>query len=50
MATWDEPLKPLRSNSNVPADTGIEVKTIKVNLFTWEKLDSVATIQKAFGL
>jgi len=33
-----------------PTDKGIEVKTIKVNLFTWEKLDSVATIQKAFGL
>jgi len=33
-----------------PTVKGIEVKTIKVNLFTWEKLDSVATIQKAFGL
>jgi len=33
-----------------PTDKGIEVKTIKVELFTWEKLDSVAAIQKAFGI
>ena len=33
-----------------PTDKGIEVKTMKVELFTWEKLDAVASIQKAFGL
>ena len=33
-----------------PTDKGIEVKTVKVELFTWEKLDSVAAIQKAFGI
>ena len=33
-----------------PTDKGIEVKTMKVELFTWEKLDSVDAIKKAFGL
>ena len=33
-----------------PTDKGIEVKTMKVELFTWEKLDSVDSIKKAFGL
>jgi len=33
-----------------PGSAGIEVKTMKVNLFTWEKLDSVTAIQNAFGL
>jgi S-adenosylmethionine synthetase len=29
---------------------GGKVKTVKVELFTWEKLDYVAKVQKAFGL
>ena len=33
-----------------PTDKGIEVKTMKVELFTWEKLDSVDAIKKAFGI
>jgi S-adenosylmethionine synthetase len=33
-----------------PTDKGIEIKTMKVELFTWEKLDSVDAIKKAFGL
>lgn len=33
-----------------PTDKGIEVKTMTVELFTWEKLDSVDAIKKAFGL
>jgi len=33
-----------------PSSSGTEVKTVKVELFTWEKLDSVAAIQKAFGI
>lgn len=33
-----------------PTDKGIEVKTMTVELFTWEKLDSVDAIRKAFGL
>lgn len=31
-----------------PTDKGIEVKTMTVELFTWEKLDSVDAIKKAF--
>ncbi len=33
-----------------PTDKGIEVKTMTVELFTWEKLDSVDAIKKAFGI
>ena len=33
-----------------PTDKGIEIKTMKVELFTWEKLDSVDAIKKAFGI
>jgi S-adenosylmethionine synthetase len=33
-----------------PTDKGIEVKTMKVELFTWEKLDAVDSIKKAFGI
>ncbi len=33
-----------------PTDKGIETKTMTVELFTWEKLDSVDAIKKAFGL
>ncbi len=33
-----------------PSSSGTEVKKVTVELFMWEKLDSVATIQKAFGL
>jgi len=33
-----------------PTDKGIEIKTMTVELFTWEKLDSVDAIKKAFGL
>lgn len=33
-----------------PTDKGIEVKTMTVELFTWEKLDSVDAIKKAFDL
>ena len=33
-----------------PTDKGIEVKTMKVELFTWEKLDSVDAIKKAFSI
>lgn len=33
-----------------PTDRGIEVKTMTVELFTWEKLDSVDAIKKAFDL
>lgn len=33
-----------------PTDKGIEVKTMTVELFTWEKLDSVDAIKKAFHL
>ncbi len=33
-----------------PSGRGFEVKEVEVELFTWEKLDRVADIQKAFGL
>ena len=33
-----------------PTDKGIEIKTMTVELFTWEKLDSVDAIKKAFGI
>ena len=33
-----------------PTDKGIETKTMTVELFTWEKLDSVDAIKKAFGI
>jgi S-adenosylmethionine synthetase len=33
-----------------PTDKGIETKTMTVELFTWEKLDSVDAIKNAFGI
>lgn len=33
-----------------PGSNGLEVKEMQVELFTWEKLNKVAEIQKAFGL
>ena len=35
---------------NRPGANGVEEKTMTVNLFTWEKLDSTDAIRAAFGL